>query len=95
MGAERVIERESRDGAEDVGAQRVVLEFPLWIVFPAEFYERGQPVVTRLQLCWGERKQFSPMRTRMKRRLLRRGLTRGGVSLHESDFNRSRHARGA
>ena len=61
-----VIERKSLACAENIGAQELVLEFALRIVFPAQFYECGQTTVTGVQLFWGERKQLSPVRTRMK-----------------------------
>ena len=47
-----VIERKSLDGAEDIRVQELVLEFPLRIVFPAQFHECGQTTVTGVQLFW-------------------------------------------
>ena len=61
-----VIERKSLDSAEDIGAQELVLKFSLRIVFPAQFYECGQTTITGVQLFWRERKQLSPVRTRIK-----------------------------
>jgi hypothetical protein len=48
--------------AEDIRAQKFVLEFATRVVLPAELNEVGQPFINRFQLVWGGGKQFPPMR---------------------------------
>ena len=63
----KVVFSRTLDSAEDISAQKLILEFPLRIVFPAQFYKCGKTTVAGVQLFWREGKQLSPVRTRMER----------------------------